>query len=78
MFTKSSAEISRRRFLATGGASVAAKPGARTDDEWGKSFQGPADFVAWCTKASEKLSPLLLPLTCTFDQLFGGIADVHH
>jgi hypothetical protein len=25
---------------------VAAKPGARTDDEWGKSFQGPADFVA--------------------------------
>jgi len=25
---------------------VAAKPGARTDDEWGNSFQGPADFVA--------------------------------
>src|ERR1700693_3780257 len=25
---------------------IAAKPGARTDDEWGKSFQGPADFVA--------------------------------
>jgi hypothetical protein len=25
---------------------VAAKPGARTDEEWGKSFQAPADFIA--------------------------------
>jgi glyoxylase-like metal-dependent hydrolase (beta-lactamase superfamily II) len=25
---------------------VAAKPGARTDEEWGKSFMSPSDFVA--------------------------------
>ena len=31
---------------------VAAKPGARTDEEWGKSFMSPSAFIALASRRS--------------------------